>query len=248
MLGFLTLLVAFVVILGGFSTANAQRPETGPYDTPDYYETPNWAYSPQIVKFQDDLAPLGCDGIDFGADPFAQCIPVAVPDTDTYPGSDYYEIELVQFRERMSSFFPDPNNNDKTLATSGGTMVRGYRQINPGGVSTPNAIPHYMGPTIVAQKDRPVRIKFINSLPTHAEGDELFIPVDTSMMGSGDFEINFDPQTNEITDPITGTFTQNRALLHLHGGRTPWISDGTPHQWTTPVGEADNGYLRGSSI
>ena len=35
-----------------------------------------------------------------------------------------------------------------------------------------------------------------------------------------------------------GSYTQNRATLHLHGGLTPWISDGTPHQWTVPVGAA----------
>ncbi len=32
-------------------------------------------------------------------------------------------------------------------------------------------------------------------------------------------------------------FKDNRATLHLHGGTTPWISDGTPHQWITPAGE-----------
>ncbi len=32
-------------------------------------------------------------------------------------------------------------------------------------------------------------------------------------------------------------FKQNRATLHLHGGTTPWISDGTPHQWITPANE-----------
>ncbi len=32
-------------------------------------------------------------------------------------------------------------------------------------------------------------------------------------------------------------YTENRANLHLHGGNTPWISDGTPHQWTTPATE-----------
>ena len=32
-------------------------------------------------------------------------------------------------------------------------------------------------------------------------------------------------------------FTENRATLHLHGGVTPWISDGTPHQWITPANE-----------
>ena len=32
-------------------------------------------------------------------------------------------------------------------------------------------------------------------------------------------------------------FTDNRATIHLHGGITPWISDGTPHQWITPAGQ-----------
>ncbi|HET8600891.1 MAG TPA: multicopper oxidase domain-containing protein, partial [Segeticoccus sp.] len=32
-------------------------------------------------------------------------------------------------------------------------------------------------------------------------------------------------------------FKDNRATLHLHGGITPWISDGTPHQWITPANE-----------
>ena len=68
---------------------------------------------------------------------------------------------------------------------------------------------------ILAQKNRPVRVLFRNLLPAGTGGD-LFIPVDTTYMGSGP------------TDP------QNRATLHLHGGATPWISDGTPHQWTTP--------------
>ena len=40
------------------------------------------------------------------------------------------------------------------------------------------------GPTIVATKDRPVRILFRNLLPTGVAGD-LFLPVDTTVMGSG---------------------------------------------------------------
>ena len=32
-------------------------------------------------------------------------------------------------------------------------------------------------------------------------------------------------------------FKDNRATLHLHGGTSPWISDGTAHQWITPAGE-----------
>ena len=44
------------------------------------------------------------------------------------------------------------------------------------------------------------------------------------------------PDCTVNPDP-TMCFTQNRATLHLHGGVTPWISDGTPHQWITPAGE-----------
>ena len=49
--------------------------------------------------------------------------------------------------------------------------------------------PHYMGPAIIATRDIPVRIKFYNLLPTEAGGD-LFIPVDTTVMGAGIWHTN----------------------------------------------------------
>ncbi len=171
--------------------------------------------------------------------------PYCRPEHFLFPGSDYYEIELVEYRERMHSDFPALNNANKMQATIGGTKLRGYRQTN---TTDPNLLqPHYLGPLIIAQKDRPVRIKFTNSLPTGA-GGYLFLPVDTSVMGSGPFEINYNPaDPSTPTATVTGTFTQNRATLHLHGGRTPWISDGTPHQWITPAGETTD-YPRGVSV
>jgi FtsP/CotA-like multicopper oxidase with cupredoxin domain len=42
-------------------------------------------------------------------------------------------------------------------------------------------------------------------------------------------------------------FADNRATLHLHGGISPWISDGTPHQWITPAGE-NTPYPQGVSV
>ena len=42
-------------------------------------------------------------------------------------------------------------------------------------------------------------------------------------------------------------YSENRATLHLHGGVTPWISDGTPHQWITPAGETTD-YPKGVSV
>jgi hypothetical protein len=43
-------------------------------------------------------------------------------------------------------------------------------------------------------------------------------------------------------------YQQNRATLHLHGGNTPWISDGTPHQWTVPQGDTAAVNQRGDSV
>ena len=45
------------------------------------------------------------------------------------------------------------------------------------------------------------------------------------------------PVCSEYPKSATNCFKDNRATLHLHGGITPWISDGTPHQWITPAGE-----------
>ncbi len=135
----------------------------------------------------------------------------------TLIASDYYEIELGEFTEQLHPDLPP-------------TTLRGYRQVNMGG--TPFS---YLGPTIVARRDVPVRVKFINSLPREAGGD-LFIPVDPTVMGAGHGDLGG-----------SETYTQNRATLHLHGGVTPWISDGTPFQWTTPGGEVTS-YPQGVSV
>jgi FtsP/CotA-like multicopper oxidase with cupredoxin domain len=190
--------------------------------------------TPGIRKFVDTLPGLGAGA----ANNLGQYIPVATPDITSFPGSDYYEIELGQYSERMHSDLP-------------ATQLRGYRQTNMGG--TPF---HFLGPVIVAQRDRAVRIKFTNKLPTGAAGD-LFLPVDTTLMGSGEanMDMPYNPApttggtvTDDVRNPMCTDkyldpamramcFTENRATLHLHGGNVPWISDGTPHQWITPASE-----------
>jgi FtsP/CotA-like multicopper oxidase with cupredoxin domain len=239
LLAWIILALALVATVSGFDPGGAlAAPVTGPGSVPDYFETPNWANSPPLRKFVDTLPGLN------SANNLGQMITIAQPDTATFPGSDYYEIELVEYRERMHSDLPPLNNANKMLATAGGTKLRGYRQTN---TTNPDLLtPHYLGPLIIAQKDRPVRIKFTNSLPTGAGGN-LFLPTDTTVMGSGPFEINYDPVTKAPTATVAGNFTQNRATLHLHGGRTPWISDGTAHQWITPAGETTS-YPKGVSV
>jgi FtsP/CotA-like multicopper oxidase with cupredoxin domain len=200
-----------------------------PGGTPDYWTTPNYANSqlPEfnadgtikpgtgIRKFVDSLPGLGAAN----KNNLGQYLPIAVPDKTTYPGSDYYEISLVEYTEQMHSDLKP-------------TKLRGYMQTNTTDPTVSKA--NYFGPIIVAEKDRPVRIKFTNKLPTGSGGD-LFLPVDDTLMGAG------------MGPDGVHKYTQNRALLHLHGGITPWISDGTPHQWITPAGE-NTPYPKGVSV
>ncbi len=217
-------------------------------NAPGALQTPSggtfYANSPLLRKFVDSLP--GLDPV--GINNLGQYLPVAVPDQITYPGSDYYELELVQYREQMHSDLPKVvlGPNGKTdPATTGGTLLRGYRQVING---VPQE-PHYMGPIIVAQKDKPVRIKLTNKLPIGTAG-KLFVPVDPTIMGAGMGPKAFDGLGNVIDcDPAVSaceSYTENRGLIHLHGGFTPWISDGTPHQWTVPAGE-HTPFLKGVS-
>ena len=144
--------------------------------TPDYFGVANWANSPILTKFMDKLPGLG----PAGANLLGQYIPVAKPDIVTYPGSDYYEISVVEYNEKMHTQLP-------------ATRLRGYVQTNLG---TNTAVCGAAGqpactsggttlwrptrcitwdPSSSAQKDRPVRIKFTNDLPTGAAG-KLFLP------------------------------------------------------------------------
>jgi FtsP/CotA-like multicopper oxidase with cupredoxin domain len=199
-----------------------------------------------IKKFVDSLPGLG----PAGASTLGQYMVIASPDNSTYPGCDYYEIGLVQYTEKMHTDLP-------------ATLLEGYVQISTPvvpGLHVPlmylngtqirdiqgNLVygvdnPHYMGPNIVAFRDRPVRIKFTNYLPT-GMGGNLFIPVDTTVMGAG-----MGPLDMPGMPGMKENYTQNRATIHLHGGATPWISDGTPHQWTTPAGEMTQ-YPKGVSV
>src|SRR5665648_487134 len=308
---------------------------------PDYFslDTPYWNYTPPLTKFINTLPGVGSGA----ANDLGQYIPVAVPDTTSYPGvtdgtiaaatADYYEIAAVEYEEQMHEDLPP-------------TRLRGYVQIwtpelgvdqgpelfYPDG----NEIldidgqpvygvddPHYMGPLIVAQRNKPVRLKYTNYLPT-GEGGDFFIPVDPTTMGAGmgpnmmmptsatastdgagvttatittmeahglavgdrvhtegflptaynlmtrvtavpsdttfqiellrDPLLDVDPAVSPTGDAVIGAnthvseaYTDNRTVIHLHGGRTPWISDGHPHQWNTPAGEQTS-YPQGVSV
>lgn len=216
-----------------------------------------------LRKFVDGLPQL----TSAGKNNLNQYIPIAVADTSSYPGTDYYEIAVVQYREQMHSDLP-------------ATLLRGYVQLetavnagssahvalataNLDGTTTPILDgngqpvygvdgPHYLGPLISATRNKPVRILFRNLLPT-GQGGDLFLPVDATVMGAGMGPAmnmaEMDPQNPmcTMTPKPMGCYTDNRATLHLHGGISPWISDGTPHQWITPADEMTM-YPKGVSV
>ncbi|HEY3346930.1 MAG TPA: hypothetical protein VGK71_04845, partial [Nitrospirota bacterium] len=186
------------------------------------YTKPNFANSPVLRKFVDTLPGLGYAN----RNKLGQYIPVAIPDTATYPGSDYYELTLKEYHQQLHSDLP-----------AAGTTLRGYAQANTTD-STVRGVNQYLGPLIIAKRDRPVRLKFTNLLPTGLSGN-LFLPVDTTVMGAGMGPLGM------AANPMN--YSQNRANIHLHGGFTPWISDGTPHQWVTPAGETTS-YPKGVSF
>jgi FtsP/CotA-like multicopper oxidase with cupredoxin domain len=181
------------------------------------YNVPNFANSPNLRKFVDSLPGLGAAN----ANNLGNYIPVATPDVSTYPGSDYYEIGLKDYQQQLHSDLP--------LA---GTQLRGYYQIN----GLDNSA-QYLGPLVIAHRDRPVRFKFVNELGINGAGD-LRLPVDTTVMGAGMGPLDANGVACDPTIANCAMYTQNRATIHLHGGFTPWISDGTPHQWITPAGDA----------
>jgi len=186
--------------------------------TPDYFAVPNWAYSPIIPKFVDSLPGVGYAN----RNNLNNYIPLAKPITNAlYPTSDYYEIAASQYTQQMHT---------NLLATK----LWGYKDLNPSPTNPTDALNHYLGPIILAQKDRPVRILFKNQLPANGN---LPIPTDTTYMGAGLGPLG----------TAAGNYSQTRAVLHLHGGLTPWISDGTPHQWITPPAESTS-YRKGVSF
>jgi FtsP/CotA-like multicopper oxidase with cupredoxin domain len=232
-----------------------------------------YANSPQLRKFVDTLPGLTPGNANtFGtAGTTGEYIPIAVADTTTYPGSEYFIIGVVEHQQRMHSDlqkattlrsyvqlyprlgtgfgqWPDDGTGKPVKATDGLTQ-----QVLPAPVALKNIDgspifwpgtteqvygfdkPHYLGPIILTFTGTPVRTQMVNLLPTGratpdgagsvtARNGDIFLPVDESLGGAG-------------VSPTGDKYPQNRAAFHLHGGDSPWISDGTPHQWIAPAAD-----------
>jgi spore coat protein A, manganese oxidase len=86
----------------------------------------------------------------------------------------------------------------------------------------------YLGGAIVATRHKPVLLSVANKLP-----NAPIIPIDPTIMAG-----TFQGQMKTV-----GQLPYNRIATHLHGGLTPWFSDGTPYQWYTPSGMHGNSFM-----
>jgi len=110
--------------------------------------------------------------------------------------ADYYEIAMTEHKHQFHSEL-------------GKATVWTYGLDGQPGV--------YLGPTIVARRDRPVIVKWINKLPNDPATFPLRDSIDPTIMGAG--------------------LPTGRAIPHLHGGKTAARFDGTPEQWWTSTGQ-----------
>ncbi len=83
----------------------------------------------------------------------------------------------------------------------------------------------YLGGVIVAKRGTPVLLSMANQLP-----DRALVPTDPTVMAGPD-------------GLTVGQLPLNRIATHLHGGATPWFSDGTPLQWYDPAGKTGPSFM-----
>ena len=132
----------------------------------------NYANSPILRKFIDTLPGL----TPTGANTFANgtpgvYIPVAVPDNDSYPGSSYYELAVVEYTQRMHSDLQKP------------TLLRGYVQLD-------RAITNSQAPA--TSSNAPLSLKY-------PDGTQIFVAKEKGLIhGVWDHSLDKDALGNPI--------------------------------------------------
>jgi spore coat protein A len=112
-------------------------------------------------------------------------IPPILQPVDIVDGKPFFEVRMRQNQQQLHRDFPP-------------TTIWGYNGMWP-------------GPTIVARRNHPIRVHWINNLPTTP-----LLTVDHSIHGAESFRPDV------------------RNVVHLHGANVQAVFDGTPDQWYTP--------------
>ncbi len=172
-----------------------------------------------------------------------------VPDRTTFPGFDYYEIQMSPVTP-VTVAFPQaacgagtqwlglrgPAVAPALLGPPLCTPVWGYSQTNAPGVFPLNGASTYPSMNIRALKGRPVKVKWVNNAPDQ----HLFCPdplnaavpcaIDRTLMGTIGAATANDPlnPTKSFGGPMQA---DNAMVVHLHGGEIPPDSDGLAELW-----------------
>jgi spore coat protein A len=134
------------------------------------------------------------------------------PDTQTYPGADYYHMRMVQVRQDLG--LVDPDSGKPLLTTVWAYGPAGGKATYPG----PTIIARSTLPQNGARPGRPIRVLWENALP-----EQHLLPVDTTVHCGPDAR-----QQHSHCRPLV------RTVVHLHGGHVPDHSDGYPEAWFSP--------------
>jgi spore coat protein A, manganese oxidase len=157
-----------------------------------------------IRKFLVSLPALGPGG----ANNIGNYLTVLSPNTTRYPGTDYYEIVAKQFSQQLHPDIPS-------------STFWGYADAK-------TLDSKYLGGAIVAQRNRPVKLKLTNNLPA-----QHILPVDPTLIDPAMFA------------EVGGR--QDRVAIHLHGGLIHWQFDGGPFHWFSNALNP-GGFAHGSSF
>ena len=167
-----------------------------------------------------------------------------VPDTTTFPGFDYYEIQMSPVTQLPVAFPQPPAGSPAAPAGSQWlglvdpvsrqplyTPVWGYSQVNNPGAYPLNGLSTYPSMSFKATRGRPVKVKWVNNAPDQ----HLFCPnptdsnspcaIDRTLMGT---LVRPGESVNAFGGPMQ---PDNAMVIHLHGGEIPPDSDGMAELW-----------------
>lgn len=187
------------LLLLAMVSLTAMRVEAQPVSHPDF--TTNIVNPADVLKYVNPL-------------PNAYQLKAA-PDTATYPGEDYYRIDMGQFDHDMGLRLA-PAATGYSLAAGNPKRIQatptwGYGYITPGSPAGAKGSYTFPGPTIVNTTGVPSRVTWTNSLPArHVLG------VDPTL-SCGANAANCSPE--------------NRVVVHAHGAHVWDDSDGNPLAW-----------------
>jgi spore coat protein A len=159
-------------------------------------------------------------------------IPPAMPRTDVIDAKgkqiDYYEIAVKQFEQFiLPEAWSEANDIDPTTVWSYASLLDS-RPVAEGGTL------NYPALTIEAQKDRPVRVKWVNGLVDEngAYLPHLFAVDQTLHWANPPGGLGGTDSHGMDAEPYAGPVP---IVTHVHGAHTTEDSDGYPEAWFLPA-------------